>query len=69
MDICITLNPNSHGLFRFPLPRGGVESTPPIENPLGVVFVQFFLIPAKFIYNCRSHARGNSQKFKIVEIE
>ena len=48
---------------------GGVDSTPPIENHLRVVFVQFFLIPAKVIYNCRSHAKGNSQKFKIERIE
>ena len=44
-------------------------ANPPIENPLGVVFVQFFLIPAKLIYNCRSHAKGQSQKFKIERIE
>ena len=39
---------------------GGVDSTPP---------VQFFKIPAKLIYNCRSHAKGHSQKFKIERIE
>ena len=37
----------------------------PMENPLWVVFVK---IPAKLIYNCRSHAKGDSQKFEIEEL-
>ena len=49
--------------------RGGVDSTNPLENPLGVVFVQFVLNQAKLLYNCRSHAKGESQEFKIEEIE
>ena len=47
---------------------GGGDSTPHIENPQGVVFVQFF-IPAKLMYNCRSHAKGQSQNFKIERNE
>ena len=50
-------------------PQGGLDSTPTIENPLGVVFVQFFSIPAKLMYNCRSHAKLHSQKFKIDRVE
>ena len=40
-----------------------------IENPLWVVFVQFFFNPAKLTYKFRSHAKGHSQEFKIEEIE
>ena len=62
-------NPNTYGIFTLQVPRGGVDSTNPLENPLSIVFVQFFFNPAKLIYNCRSHAKGDSQKFKIEEIE
>ena len=64
-----TINPNAYGIFTLQVPRGGVDSTNPLENPLRVVFVQFFFNPAKTIYNCRSHAKGESQEFKIEEIE
>ena len=48
---------------------GGGDSTPPMKNPLWVVFVQFFFKPAKLIYNFSSHANGDCQKFKIEEVE
>ena len=41
----------------------------PTGKPLRVVFFQFFFHPAKLIFNCRSHAKGDSQEFKIEEIE
>ena len=31
------------------------------------VFVQFILIPAKLLYNCRSHDKGDSQKLRNFE--
>ena len=63
------INPIPHGIFTLQVPRGGVDSTNPLENPLRVVFVQFFFNPAKLLYNCRSHAKGDSQELKIEEIE
>ena len=63
---CLTLFPTTYSLFRC---HGGVDSTNPLENPLRVVFVQNVFNPDKVIYNCRSHAKGESQEFKIEEIE
>ena len=50
-----------------------------ILNPIGILWVplkiplgQFGLIKkkeAKLVYNCGSHAKGESQKFKIEEIK
>ena len=59
-----------HGIFTLQVPRGGggVNSTNPQENPIRVVYVQFFLNTAKLLYNCRSHAKGESQEFKIEEL-
>ena len=42
----------------------GVDSTIPMENPSSLVFVQFFSNPAKLVYNCRSHAKGDSSKLR-----
>ena len=44
-----------------------MTGTTPWKNPLWAVCVNF-LTPAKLINNCRSHAKGDSQKFKIEEM-
>ena len=61
-------NPITHGIYTLQVPQG-VDSTNPLENPLMVVCVQFFKNPVKLLYNCRSHGKGESQEFKIEEIE
>ena len=68
-DVCqdYLINPIPHGIFNLQVPRGGFH--PPLKNPLRVVFVNKNLIPAKVLYNCRSHAKGESQEVKIEEIE
>ena len=43
---------------------GTMGPPPSIGNPLQTVVCQY-----KIIYNCGSHAKGDSQKFKIEEIE
>jgi hypothetical protein len=34
VSVLLNLNPIPHGIFFSGLPRGGVESTPPMENTL-----------------------------------
>ena len=48
---------------------GGADSAPPMENPFMGCFCPFFLSQAKLIYIYRSHAKGDSQNFKIEEVE
>ena len=64
--LSLTLFPTAYFIYRC---HGGLDSTPPMKNPLRVVFVQYFFKLAKLIYNCRSHAKGDSQKFIIEGIE
>ena len=64
----MVVNPIPHGIFNLQVLRGG-NSTNPLENPLRVVFVQFFFNPAKDIYNFRSNAKGDGQECKVEEIE
>ena len=45
------------------------DSAPPMENPLMGCFCQKMLNQAKLIYIYRSHAKGDSQNFKIEEVE
>ena len=65
-----TVNPISHGIFKCHVPWGGGYSSTPIQKkPRGCFCPIFFLIPAKLIYNCRSHAKRHSQKLKIERVE
>ena len=63
------LNPISNGIFKYQVPWGWGGFHPHYRKPPRDCFFRFFFIPAKLIYNCRSHARGHSQKFKIEGIE
>ena len=64
-NISLTLSPRGSELSGF---YGGADSVPPMENPFMGCFCQF-LNQAKLIYNYRSHAKGDSQNFKIEEVE
>ena len=46
----------------------GVDSTALLEIPYGQ-FLAIFVSQSKLKYYCGSHAKGESQKFKIEEIE
>ena len=62
-------NPITKGVGIVWVLWGGADSAPPMENPFMSCFCQFFLYQAKLIYNYRSHAKGDSQNFKIEEVE
>ena len=66
--LLLLLNPITHGIFTLQVPRGGGFHQPPGKPPKGC-FCPIFFNPAKLLYNCRSHAKGESQEFKIEEIE
>ena len=58
-----TVNPITKGVGILWVPA------PPMENPCMGCFFNFFVNQSKLIYNYRSHAKGDSQNFKIEEVE
>jgi len=64
--VSLTLFPTAYSLCRCH--RGWWIPPTLWKTPTGCL-CPIFLDPAKLIYNCRSHAKGDSQEFKIEEIE
>ena len=57
-------NPISHGIFDPAVPRGGVDSTPPLENTLGGVWDQLFFYRIINLYKTRQNPKAQTPSFE-----
>ena len=58
------LNPISHGILDPAMSRGGVESTPPLENTLGGVRDQLCFYRIMNLYKIRQNPKNQTPSFE-----
>ena len=63
------INPITHGIFDPAVPRGGVDSTPQLENTLGGVWDQLFFYRIMNLHKTRQILKGSNWSKGIKRIK